>query len=116
MHLYKKYSPNWEVSSIEKNLWERAKQRSVEQELRYRMWRWLDHTLRRPCESITRQVLSWNPQGKRMKGRPRNTWTREMEWEIKRTWKTWNELEKTSLHRRAWKDVVVDLCLQEAKR
>jgi hypothetical protein len=39
-----------------------------------------------------------------------------MESEIKRTRKTWKDLEKTALDRRAWKDVVVYLCLQGAKR
>jgi hypothetical protein len=29
--------------------------------------------------------------------------------------KTWKDLEKTALDRRAWKDVAVDLCLQAAK-
>jgi hypothetical protein len=57
-----------------------------------------------------------NPQGELKKGRPRNTWRRKMESKIKRTRKTWMDLEKTALDRRAWKDVVVDLCLQGAKR
>jgi hypothetical protein len=39
-----------------------------------------------------------------------------MESEIKRTRKTWKDLEKTALDRRTWKDVIVDLCLQGAKR
>jgi hypothetical protein len=39
-----------------------------------------------------------------------------MESEIKRTRKTWKYLEKTALDRRAWKDVVVDLCLQTTKK
>jgi hypothetical protein len=38
-----------------------------------------------------------------------------MESEIKRTRKTWKDLEKTALDRRAWKDVAVDLCLQGPK-
>ena len=41
-------------------------------------WRWVGHTLRRPV-SIARQSLTWNPQGKRKKGRPRNTWRRDLE-------------------------------------
>jgi hypothetical protein len=47
---------------------------------------------------------------------PRNTWRHELESEIKITRKTWKDLEKTALDRRAVKDVVVDLCLQGAKR
>jgi hypothetical protein len=37
-----------------------------------------------------------------------------MESEIKRTRKTWKDLEKTALEPEGWKYVVVDLCLQEA--
>jgi hypothetical protein len=40
------------------NLRERARRSPVEQELKYRRWRWLSHTLRRPCESITIQAFS----------------------------------------------------------
>jgi hypothetical protein len=87
-----------------------------EKELRYRRWRWLGYTLRRPRESITRQTLSWNPESNIKKGRPRDTWRCQMESEIKRTRRTWKDLEKRALDRRAWKDVIVDLCLQGAKR
>jgi hypothetical protein len=54
--------------------------------------RWLGHTLRRFHESITRKALSWNLQGKQQKDKPRNTWRRKIESEIKRTRKTWIEL------------------------
>jgi hypothetical protein len=81
----------------------------MEQELRCRKWRWLGHTLKRPHESITRLAFSWNPLGKRRKGRARNTWRSKMESKIKRTRRTWKDLEKMVLDRRAWKDVVVDL-------
>jgi hypothetical protein len=42
-----------------------------------------------------------------------NIWRHEMESEIKRTIRTLKDLEKTTLDRMAWKDVVVDLCLQK---
>ena len=50
--------------------------------------RWIGHTLWKPKHNITRQALQWNPQGKRGRGRPRNTWRRdliaEMEIEVNR--------------------------------
>jgi hypothetical protein len=104
----------WSKTTKE-DLWERARQQLVEQEPRYRRWRWLGHMIRRPRESITRQALSWNPQGKQRKGRPRNTLRCEMESEIKRTRMTQKDLERTAFNRKAWKDVVEGLCLQEAK-
>ena len=36
-----------------------------------RRWGWLGHTLRKPNTNITRQALTWNPQGKRKRGRPK---------------------------------------------
>ena len=33
-------------------------------------WKWIGHTLRKPLFNITRQALTWNPQGKRKRGRP----------------------------------------------
>ncbi|KAH3866165.1 hypothetical protein DPMN_029221 [Dreissena polymorpha] len=36
------------------------------------------HTLRKPESNTTRQSLTWNPQVKRKRGQPRNTWRRDM--------------------------------------
>jgi hypothetical protein len=35
--------------------------------------------VRKPQGAITRQALSWNPQGTRKRGRPKNTWRRDLE-------------------------------------
>ena len=106
---------HWSDKITNEELWERTGQQPIEQEIQKRKWRWLGHTLRKPRESITRQVLYWNPQGKREKGRPRNTWRRELETEIKKTNMTWKDLERIALDRKAWKDLVADLCLHGAK-
>ena len=106
----------WSDKITNEELWERTGQQPIEQELRRRRWRWLGHTLRRPRENITRQALSWNPQGKRGRGRPKNTWRRELETEIKKTKKSWKDLEKIALDRRAWKNMIADLCLPGAQR
>lgn len=60
---------------------------------------------------LTFNITLLSPQGKRGKGRPRNTWRREIETEVKKTRKTWRDLEKCALDGRAWRDMVVDLCL-----
>nr|XP_055041698.1 LOW QUALITY PROTEIN: uncharacterized protein LOC129429201 [Misgurnus anguillicaudatus] len=57
-----------------------------------RRWAWLGHTLRKPTDNITKQALTWNPQGKRKQGRPRNTWRRDLEADIKVTGLSWGEL------------------------
>jgi hypothetical protein len=48
----------WSDKTTNEDLLERERQRPVEQELGYRRWRGLGHTLRRPRDSITRQALS----------------------------------------------------------
>jgi len=54
---------------------------------------WIGYTLRKPASTITRQALTWNPQGKR--GRPRNTWRKGLLTDTKRRGYSWRELERT---------------------
>ena len=91
-------------------LLEETGQQSVMVDIRRRKWRWLGHTLRRPRENITREALAWNPQGKRKRGRPRNTWRRDLEAETTRTGLHWRNLEKIAQDRGEWKTVVDGLC------
>ena len=53
-----------------------TKQLPIENEIKKRKWRWIGHTLRKPPNTITRQAITWNPPGKRRRGRPQNTWQR----------------------------------------
>ena len=69
-------------------------------------WRWLGHTLRKPTSNTTRQALTWNPQGKREKGRPRNTWRRDLEADTKKMGYTWGQLVRVAQDRDTWKTLV----------
>ncbi|VDO69765.1 unnamed protein product [Schistosoma margrebowiei] len=46
-------------------MWERTNQLLAEEEIRKRRWTWIGHTLRKSSNCITRQALTWNPEGKR---------------------------------------------------
>ena len=59
-----------------------------------RKWTWIGHMLWKPIDHITRQALTWNPSGKCRHGRPRNTWRRCVESEIKKEGQSWAKLEK----------------------
>ncbi|VDP51711.1 unnamed protein product [Schistosoma curassoni] len=48
-------------------LWERTNQLPAEEEIRKRRWKWIGHTLRKSSNCLTRQALTWNPEGKRKK-------------------------------------------------
>ena len=42
-----------------------------------RKWVWIDHTLRKATTNITRQTLTWNPQGKREREPPLPPWKKK---------------------------------------
>ena len=61
-------------------------------------------------DSITRQALTWNPQGKRKRGRPRNSWRRNTEAELKQQGTNWTGAARTAQNRVRWRRVVDGLC------
>jgi len=99
----------WPDKIRNEELWERTGQKMLAKELGRRRWRWLGHTLRKPPENITRQSLQWNPQGRRKKGRPRTTWRRCMEEDMKRGGYSWGGLQKFAQDRDGWRAVICGL-------
>jgi hypothetical protein len=96
----------WPDTISNANLLKKTSQSSIEEEIRKRRWGWLGHTLRKPTSNITRQALRWNPQGKRNRGRPRNTWRRDLEREISKKGSNWSEIERMAQDRNGWRTVV----------
>jgi len=92
------------------DIWEKTHQQNVGDEIKRRQWGWIGHTLRKPASDITRQALTWIPQGKRKRGHPRNTWSRDLLTDIKRTGYNWRELENKARDRRFRKTIVNDRC------
>ena len=92
-----------------KELWERAAQAPIKQQIAKRKWRWIGHTLRKPAKCIARQALKWNPQGSRSRKRPKETWRRCVEREMAQKGLTWGELTATAQDRQRWKLLVSDL-------
>jgi len=82
----------WPDRITNNELWKRTKQPRIDLQIRKRKWGWLGHTLRKSTDDITRQALEWNPQGKRSRGRPKNTWRRTVLEQAKGVKKTWAEI------------------------
>lgn len=78
--------------------------------LRKYRWRWIGHVLRKPTNDITKVALRWTPGGKRSKGRPRTTWRRTVEKELKDMNLTWGKAERIAKNREKWKSLVLALC------
>ncbi|KAK7095931.1 hypothetical protein V1264_005285 [Littorina saxatilis] len=96
----------WPETISNADLWERTCQLPAEELIRKRRWGWIGHTLRKPSTNITRQALRWNPQGKRKRGRPRNTWRRDLEADTRKMGYTWSQIEKMAQDRGLWRAVV----------
>ncbi|VDO99372.1 unnamed protein product [Schistosoma margrebowiei] len=72
--------------------WKRTNQLSSEEKIRKRSWKCIGNTFRISPNCITRQALTWSREGKRKRGRLRNTLRREIEADMKRMNNNWNEL------------------------
>ena len=68
-----------------------------------RRLRQLGHILRMPHIRIPNVALRWTPQGKKMQGRPKATWRRTVEKEIKAMGLTCGEAEIAALDRNVWR-------------
>ncbi|VDO87555.1 unnamed protein product [Schistosoma margrebowiei] len=98
-------------------LWEITNQIPMEEEIRKNRWKWIGHTLRKAPNCITRQALTWNPQGqRRRRGRPKNTLRREMEIDMRKVNNNCMELEKKAQNRVGWRMLVGGLCYIKSNR
>ena len=104
------YSIRWPEIIPNKDLWEQARPEPVAKQILKRKWGWIRHTLRKPASSITRQALNWNPQGKRKRGRPCNSWRQDTEVELKQQGYNWRRAATTNQNRVRWRRVVNGLC------
>ena len=65
---------------------------------------WLGHVLRMDYHSHPRSALTWVPEGKRKRGRPRETWRRTIERELKENGLgTWAVAASAVEDRTAWR-------------
>ena len=71
----------------------------------------IEHTLRKPASNIT-----WNPQGKRKRGRPKYTWFRDANAQLLRKGHYWKKLEKTARSLVHWRIAVLLMGQRAQKR
>jgi hypothetical protein len=79
-----------------------TQQKSIEKQIKRIKGNWIGHTLRRERGAIEKTALSWNPQGYRRRGRPKRTWRRTIEDEIRGIGRSWNEVKGIAGDRKAW--------------
>jgi len=99
----------WRNTKSNKELLAQCHQESMETILVRRRWRWIEHVLRREPENITRVALHWTPEGKRQRGRPKNTWRITVEEELKTLKHNWGTIRKQTLSKQQWRTFVAAL-------
>ncbi|XP_073828644.1 uncharacterized protein [Musca autumnalis] len=103
--IYVIYWPNTITNNA---LWNMSNQQPLEEEIKRKKYRWLGHTMRKASTDVTKQLIEYNPQGSRRIGRPKSTWRRQVESELKESRITWSEMKNLAMDR--WKTFVTALC------
>jgi hypothetical protein len=106
----------WPEVISNEDLWRETGQEPVEDTIKRRKWRWIGHTLRKPTNDITRQALDWNPCGRRRRGRPRETWKRTLDKDLRTVNRSWMEVKGFAANRQRWKSLVEALCSPRRNR
>ena len=99
--------PDWITN---RELWSETNQTPIDLQIRQRKWKWIGHTLRKEQCSITRQALRWNPAGRRNRGRPKMTWRRTVEEEMKHVDLSWGQIQAIAMNRVRWRSTVAAVC------
>ena len=100
----------WPDTISNEDLWRTTGQEKMEMQIKRRRWGWIGHTLPKPNTNITKQALRRNPQEKRKRGHPRNSWQRTVEGEMREEGFNWQQMERQAQYRAGWRGVLKDLC------
>lgn len=69
------------------------------------------HILRQDRENHNNTAMTWAPEGKRKRGRPKTTWRSTVEKERREVgWNSWDEARVTAADRKRWRESVEALC------
>ena len=78
---------------------------------------WLEHVLRMDNTKHSKIAISWTPDGKRKRCRPKETWRRTIERERKDLgFQTWTDATKVATEINKWRGLVKGLILLKKRR
>jgi hypothetical protein len=101
---------HWPEVISNEELWRRVEETEISIQIKRRKWNWIGHTLRKGHDTIEREVLDWNPQGQRRRGRPKQTRRRSVHNEALGEGKSWGEVKQLARNRIRWRRFVDALC------
>ena len=94
----------WPMKISNEELRQKTRMQQASKEVKRRRWKWIGHVLRMEPSRHPRIALTWKPQGKRKRGRPKETWRMTTERERQQLGLTsWSEARTAALERRGWR-------------
>ena len=69
----------WPMKVSNEEVRRRARTYTISEQIRRWRWRWIGHVLRMNNQQNPRIALTWAPEGKRSRGRPKVTWRRTVD-------------------------------------
>ena len=77
----------------------------ISHQIKRRRWKMIGHILRMKANENPRIALTWTPEGKRRRGRPRETWRRTVEKERGELgFNGWTEASNCARNRDTWRE------------
>ena len=111
--LRKNLKIHWPMKVTNEEVRKRTGSEILSTQIKTRRWRWIGHVLRMKPDSLPRTALTLAPEGKRKRGRPRETWRRTVEKErCEMGFKTWTEAARIAIDRKRWKETIKSPILQ----
>jgi hypothetical protein len=100
----------WPQTISNEELYSRTGTTPVSETIKMRRWKWIGHILRREKNNHARVALTWAPEGKRKRGKPRTTWRRTVEQERDLMgWTSWSKVAELATDRTGWRHAVHSL-------
>ena len=94
----------WPMKTSNEEIRNRANISTISEQIFRRRWEFVGHILRMDPSKHPKMALTWAPEGRRSRGRPKETWRRTAEKE--RTalgFSSWNEAAVAARDRAAWR-------------
>ena len=80
-----------------------------------RRWTFIGHILRRDNRNLAKNALTWTPEGKRKRGRPKETYRRTVERERQQMgFNSWSAAAAVARDRGKWKDIIASSMIHQS--
>ena len=88
-----------------------AEMENLSEGVRNRRWKFNGHIMRKEPNNDCRTALTWTPEGRRKRAKPKTTWRKTAERERKKAgWKNRSDVQTEAADRAGWRNCVEALC------